>query len=96
MESLAELEKMTYPIIDRNSEFHKLDRIDGLLFISMIQEGKSWSEVSFLVGYMKREYKLKGVSIEFEKLMGELRFCEYHVNQRLDSKAEIAFEKKNQ
>jgi hypothetical protein len=91
MASLAELEKIAYPIIDRNSEFRKLDRIDGLLFISMIEEGKSWSEVSFLVGYMKREYKSKGVSIEFGKLMEELRFCEYHVNQRLDQQSRNSF-----
>jgi hypothetical protein len=73
--SLAELEKMANPIADRNSEFRKLDRIDGLLFISMIEKRKSWSEISFLVGYMKREYKVKGISIEFGKLMEELKFC---------------------
>jgi hypothetical protein len=76
MASLVELEKMAYPISDRGSEFRKLDRIDGLLFISMIEKRKSWSEVSFLVGYMKGEYKLKGVSIEFGKLIEELRVCE--------------------
>jgi hypothetical protein len=74
--SLAELEKMAYPIIDRNSEFRKLDRIDGLLFICMIEEGKGWSLISFLVGYMEKEYKEKRISIEPEKLIDELRLCE--------------------
>ena len=73
--SLADLEKMSYPIIDRNSEFCKLDRIDGLLFISMIEEGKSWSLISFLAGYMEKEYKVKGIPVESGKLMDELRVC---------------------
>jgi hypothetical protein len=74
--SIAELEKMTNPIADRNSEFRKLDRIDGLLFISMIEEGKSWSQIGFLVSYMEKEYKAKGMSIEPKKLIEELRLCE--------------------
>jgi hypothetical protein len=76
MVSLAELEKMAYPINDMDSEFRKLDKIDGLLFISMIEESKSWDLIDFLVGYMEKEYKAKGISIESGKLIEELRLCE--------------------
>jgi hypothetical protein len=66
MASLAELEKLAYPIIGRNFELRKLDRIDGLLFISMIEEGKSWSLIGFI-------FRLGGKGIQGKRHTSRVR-----------------------
>lgn len=81
MKSISELEKMAGSLFDEHSEFRRFDRIDGLLFLNLVQEEKSWLTIRAVADYLIKDYDSKKVKIFAPKLLVELENFERHFKQ---------------
>jgi hypothetical protein len=73
MKSISKLEEMANSLFDKHSEFRKFDRIDGLLCLNLIERKESWTVITCVVSYLSRDYKLKDIEIDSQKLIKELQ-----------------------
>jgi hypothetical protein len=74
MASLKELEQLSEMIKESNPEFCKLDRIDGLMCLTIVKDEKSFALIKYVTGYLKEVYREKGVNLDSDILLDELKF----------------------
>lgn len=64
---------MKKSISKEHSEFSKLDRVDRLVCLHLVEKSRSWNEITSFVVYLKSDYQRRSISIREFELVSELK-----------------------
>jgi hypothetical protein len=64
---------MDKSISKTTSEFSKLDRIDRLVCLNLIENRKSWNEIASFINYLRADYFKRAILIQESMLLDELK-----------------------